>query len=157
MNKALLSIIGILLIGFVISSGCNSLVKEPVITVKSVDLVGITPTDLTMSVTLNIDNPNFMGVTIDILSCNIEYLDGNNWVPLTQITRQNVEIKKGENTLTFTVQMKNADLIKAGFSGFKSGQISLKIEGTAQVSFFGISSTIPFSKTEIIPIGQPTK
>lgn len=157
MNKALLYILGILLIGFVISSGCNTLIKEPVITVKSVDLVDITPTDLTMSVTLNINNPNFMGITIDTLSCNIEYLDGNNWVPLTQIVKQNVVIKAGESSLTLPVQMKNADLIKAGFSGFKSGQITLKIAGTANVSLFGISSTIPFSKTEKIPFGQPAK
>ena len=141
---------------FVLSSGCSAIFKEPVITVSDVGIEEISPSDLTLNVTLAIDNPNFFGITFDEIVCNVSYLKGNDeWAPLSSVNKGNVTINSGMNSVSIPVHAKNTDLIRAGIRTILSGEITVKATGYAKPSFLGFSPAIPFSETKTIPVNNP--
>jgi LEA14-like dessication related protein len=153
MKKGIIAVICLMVL-MVFIGGCSSVLKEPEITVQNVELVNITPTDLNMNVSLAINNSNMFGITLDTLTCNVSYQNSSAWAPLTQISMKNIQVDKGSSSLVIPVHMKNADLIKAGFSLMKDKEFTLKIEGSANPSWYGISLpvTVPFTKT--IPLNK---
>lgn len=146
--------ISFLMVLTVFFCGCSGLYTEPEISVQNVELVDITPTDLILNVSLAINNPNMFGITLDTLTCNVSYKNSTSWAPMTQINMQNIKINAGSSSLKIPVHLKNADLIKAGFSALKDRGITLLIEGTAKPSWYGISVPVPFSYTKTIPLNQ---
>ncbi|PWR70796.1 hypothetical protein DLD82_14995 [Methanospirillum stamsii] len=141
-----------LLISTLLLCGCTALFKEPTVDVSSVDLASINATDLCLDVTLAIDNPNPFGVLFQKINANVTYLQNGKWEPLSYIEKADVDISSGENTLLLPVSAKNADLIKAGFRFLISGEITVKVEGTAEPTFFGFSPKIPFNQTRTIQL-----
>lgn len=153
MNRGILAI-SCLMVFLVFFCGCSFLYKEPEITVRNVELADITPTDLILNVSLAIDNPNMMGITLDTLTCNVSYKNSTSWAPMTQIRMHNIQINAGSSSLVIPVHLKNVDLIKAGFGLLKDREITLMIEGTAQPAWYGISLPVPFSYTRTIPLNR---
>jgi LEA14-like dessication related protein len=153
MNRGIIVISCLMILTFFLC-GCSSLYKEPEITVQNVELADITPTDLILNVSLAINNPNMYGITLDTLICNVSYKNSTTWAPMTQISMHNIQIISGPSSLEIPVQVKNADLIKAGFGLLKDREITLMIEGTAKPAWYGISLPVPFSFIKTIPFNQ---
>lgn len=114
MNYMYLSILALVLSTSIFTCGCNTLLKEPEISVDSIDLVSVTPTDLMLNVTLKVNNPNPIGITFKKVLCNVSYQNKDGWEPLSQVEKHDMAIKKGMNYVTLPVYAKNDDLIKAG-------------------------------------------
>lgn len=151
MKRKSLSIILALLIFTLFLSGCTTLFKEPTVEVSDIELATINATDLQVNVTLDVQNPNFFGVTFQKITADVYYLH-DDYKPLSHIEKENVEISSGENLVVLPVSAKNADLIRAGFRFILSGEITIKVEGIAEPSFFGISPHIPFNETKTISL-----
>jgi LEA14-like dessication related protein len=150
--SVLIFIMGLL----VFFSGCSTIFKEPVITVSDIAIEDISASDITLNVTLSIDNPNFFGVTLKEIVCNVSYLKGSDeWAPLSSVRKDNITINSGMNTVSIPVYAKNIDLVKAGIRSLLSGELTVKATGYAKPSFLGFSPAIPFSQTQTIKMENP--
>lgn len=128
------------------------LFKEPEISVEDVSLTDFSLTDLTLLVNLTVDNPNMFGITFQSITCDVMYQNNGQWEPLSYAETQDVQIEKGKNTVPVQVYAKNIDLLRVGLSILKNREITIKVDGIAKPSFFGLSPEIPFTHTESIPI-----
>jgi len=145
-------LVPVILIAATFLCGCSALFQEPTITVGSVELAYINVTDLGLDVTLNVHNPNVFGVTFQKITANVSYLKDGTFEPLSSVETEDVVIKTGESSILLQVAAKNADLIKAGFQVMMNGEITIKVDGIAEPSFFRLAPKIPFSQTRTIPI-----
>jgi len=152
MSNPIRILVSVILIAAPFLCGCSALFQEPTITVGSVELAYINATDLGLDVTLNIHNPNAFGVMFQKITANISYLKDGTFEPLSSAMTEGVEIKPGDNSILLPVSARNADLIKAGFHILMNGEITMKVDGIAEPSFFGFAPKIPFSQTRTIPI-----
>jgi LEA14-like dessication related protein len=156
MARRYYSVLIFILALLVFASGCSAIFKEPVVTVNGIGIDEISASDLTLNLSLSIDNPNFFGVTLSEIVCNVSYLKGNDeWAPLSSVRKENVTINPGMNTLTIPIYAKNVDLLKAGVRALVSGEITIKATGYARPSFLGFTPAIPFSQTQTIPLENP--
>ncbi|MBN1167002.1 MAG: LEA type 2 family protein [Methanospirillaceae archaeon] len=128
------------------------LLKEPTITVKEIALEDISLSELTLSIVLEVDNPNLFGITFSSITGSASFLHDGEYQPLSTMNSGEVTIERGINTVTIPVHAKNIDLLKAGFTLFTDREITIRIEGIASPSFFGISPEIPFSDIKTIPL-----
>lgn len=152
MKRNYLVILLIIMVIALFLSGCTALFREPTVQVGTIDLVDINATDLNLNVTLDIENPNPFGVMFQEITADVYYLHDDEWQILSHIEKKGIDIKSGGNTVILPVSAKNIDLIKAGFRFITSGEITVKVEGIAEPSFFGISPKIPFNQTKKIQL-----
>ncbi len=152
MNQISFSALILLLLILCMSTGCSMLLKEPTITVKEIALKDISLSELTLSIVLEVDNPNLFGITFSSITGSASFLHDGEYQPLSTMKSGEVRIERGINTITIPVHAKNIDLLKAGFTMFTDREITIQIEGVASPSFFGISPQIPFSDIKTIPL-----
>lgn len=152
MKKRYPAILLIIIICAVMLCGCSAIFKEPTVNVGGIELTSINLTEIGLDVTLNINNPNPFGVTLQKITADVSYQKGDEWKPISHIVKENVEIAPGENSVVIPVSIKNVDLIKAGFEMVMSQEITIQVSGIAEPSFFGISPKIPFTETQTIPL-----
>gem|GEM_PF-482063 len=141
-----------LLTASILLCGCSALFKEPTVTVGAIELADINATDLSLDITLNIDNPNLFGVMFKKITADVSCQNGNAWEPISHIEKEDIDIDSGSSSVVIPVSAKNADIIKAGFRLLTVGEITIQVTGVAEPSFFGISPQIPFSETRTIPL-----
>ncbi|HUU76598.1 MAG TPA: LEA type 2 family protein [Methanoregulaceae archaeon] len=141
-----------LIAGGVIVSGCSFLIKDPEISVKGVALSSVSLTDLTLDVTLSVNNANPVGITLKSLEFDIYYQDGGDWIYLSHGEQAGIEVRPGLNEMTIPVTVDNAELIKSLFGLVTRGEMHLKIQGVALPDFFGISPKVPFVHTTTISL-----
>jgi LEA14-like dessication related protein len=141
-----------IVVSTILVSGCSSIFQEPSVTVGSVDLAHINATDLSLNITLNVENPNPFGIMFRKITADVSYLNGKEWNQLSHIEKEDIDIKVGESTVLLPVSVRNEDLIKAGFHLLLSGDISIQVTGIAEPSFFGFEPRIPFQETRSIPL-----
>lgn len=152
MNKRHITLLLGIIILAILFCGCSAIFKEPTVKVEDIELTNINATDLEMEITLLIDNPNPFGVMFEKITADVSYPKDDEWIPLSHIEKENVDIIPGKSTVVLPVSAKNMDLIKAGFTMLKAREITIKVTGVAQPSFFGITPEIPFSETKTIPL-----
>ncbi len=151
-------ILGCLLIaGAIVISGCSAFVKTPDVSVQQVTLASVNLTDLSLDVTLAVDNPNSFGITLKSLSFDVYYLKDNAWVYLTHGEQAGIQIPPGTSMITIPVSIKNADLIGSLISFVSQGEITIQIRGIASPDIFGIEPSIPFTHTTTVPLRLGTQ
>lgn len=151
-------ILGCLIIaGAIIISGCSALVKTPEVSVQQVTLASVNLTDLSLNVTLAVNNPNSFGITLKSLSFDVYYLKDNAWVYLTHGEQAGIQIPPGTSMITIPVSIKNADLIGSLISFVSQGEITIQIRGVASPDIFGIAPSIPFTHTTTVPLRLGTQ
>jgi LEA14-like dessication related protein len=141
-----------LIAALVLIAGCSTLIKEPEINVTDVVVQSGTLQEIVLNVTLNVNNPNPVGITLKSVVFNVYYQKGNDWVSIGHGEGGGYDIKPGMNELSIPVTIKTADLLGAGIGALMNGEITLQIRGTAVPDLFGLNPKIPFSHTTTIPV-----
>jgi LEA14-like dessication related protein len=140
------------LAGGVFLTGCSLLFKEPQVSIKSVVPTSFSLSELTLNVTLDVNNPNSMGITLKTLSFDVYYQQGSDWVYLSHGEQHGVRVNPGENEVSIPVTVSNVELGKSLLSLVSKGELSLQIQGYAVPNILGFGPKIPFSHTTTISI-----
>lgn len=127
-------------------------IQKPDVRVSTVEIAELTPTDLTLNLTLTLHNPNFFSVPINRIASNVTYLHNGAWEPLSYMEKDGFDVTSGDTTVIIPVHAKNADLIRAGFSLLIHGEITVQVEGTIEPSLLIFTPTIPFSEVKTISL-----
>ena len=133
-------------------SGCGMLIKDPKIEVKNVALESVDLSNIGLLVTLNIDNPNPLGINLKSINFDVYYQKGDEWMFISHGEGGGFGIKPGMNEVTVPVSIKTSALPGAVLAALTRGEITLQIKGTASPDFFGISPQIPFSTVTTVPL-----
>jgi LEA14-like dessication related protein len=142
----------VLIVAVALIAGCSSLVKEPQIDVKDVAVASASLQEINLNVTLNVDNPNPVGVAIKSVVFDVFYQQGNDWIAIGHGEGGGYDIKPGMNEISVPVTVKSSELLSAGIGALTKGEITVQIRGTAVPDLFGLNPKIPFSQTKTIPV-----
>jgi len=151
MNWHLFAVFG-LIAAVILVAGCSMIVKEPQIDVKDVAITSATLQEIRLNVTLNVNNPNPVGVTIKSVVFDIYYQQGNDWVAIGHGEGGGYAIKPGMNEITVPVTIQSSKLLGAGIGALMKGEVTVQIRGTAIPDLFGLNPKIPFSHTTTVPV-----
>ena len=141
-----------ILAGGVFASGCSLLFKNPDVSVKSVVPTSFSLSELSLNVTLDVNNPNSMGITLKTLSFDVYYQQGNDWVYLSHGEQSGVRVNPGENDISIPVTVNNVELGKSLLSLISKGELTLQIRGYAAPDLLGFGPKIPFTHTTTISL-----
>jgi len=133
-------------------SGCGMLIKDPKIEVKNVVLKSLDLSTIGLLVTLDIDNPNPLGINLKSITFDVYYQKGDGWIFISHGEHGGFGIKPGMNEVTVPVSIKTSEIPGAIVGALAKGEITIQIKGTASPDFFGISPKIPFSTVTTIPL-----
>jgi LEA14-like dessication related protein len=150
--KGYMAILCLLMAAAILLSGCGMLIKDPKIEVKNVALESIDLSTINLLVTLSIDNPNPVSITLKSINFDVYYQKGNDWVFISHGELGSVTITPGLNDVPVPVSIKTSALPGAVLGALTQGEITLQIKGTVSPDFFGISPQIPFSTVTTIPL-----
>ena len=142
----------VLIAAVALIAGCSSLVKEPQIDVKDVAVTSASLQEIILNVTLNVDNPNPVGVAIKSVVFDLYYQQGSDWIAIGHGEGGGYDIKPGMNEISVPVTVKSSELLSAGIGALSKGEITVQIRGTAVPDLFGLNPKIPFSQTKTIPV-----
>ena len=140
------------LAGGIFASGCSLLYKDPTVSVKSVMPESFSLSEMTLNVTLDVNNPNSMGITLKTLSFDVYYQQGSDWVYLSHGEQTGVRVNPGENVISIPVTVNNLELGKSLVSLVSQGTLTLQIRGTAAPDILGFGPKIPFTHTTTISL-----
>ena len=142
----------VLIAAVALIAGCSSLVKEPQIDVKDVAVTSTSLQEIILNVTLNVNNPNPVGVAIKSVVFDLYYQQGSDWIAIGHGEGGGYDIKPGMNVISVPVTVKSSELLSAGIGALSKGEITVQIRGTAVPDLFGLNPKIPFSQTKTIPV-----
>ena len=128
------------------------LLKEPIIAIHNVALRSFSLQDLTLDVSLNVDNPNPVGISAKSLSFDLFYKDRNEWVYLSHGERARFKINTINNRVIISVTASNAALFTAIVGMVAKGEITIRISGIAMPDFLLFAPKAPFSREMTIPL-----
>jgi LEA14-like dessication related protein len=151
MNWHLYAVFGIIA-AVILIAGCSMLVKDPQIDVNDVAVTSVSLQEVGLNVTLNVNNPNPMGITLKSVVFDVYYQQGNDWVAVGHGEGGGYQIKPGMNLVLVPVTLKTSELLGAGIGALMKGEITLQIRGTAVPDLFGLNPKIPFAHTTTVPV-----
>jgi len=138
----------VLVISGLLVAGCSSSARMPEVEVEGANLTSISLTGLTLDVILSVDNPNPVGITLESLSFDVYYKDGDEWKYLSHGNQTGIRIDPGKNVVRVPVTVKTTDLIGAVLTAANNQEIPLQIKGVVVPDLpGGLSPEIPFTKT----------
>jgi LEA14-like dessication related protein len=145
-------VIFVLIAALTLITGCSMLIKEPKIDVKDVAITSANLQELKLNVTLNVNNPNPIGITIKSVVFDVYYQQGNEWIAVGHGEGGGYTIKPGMNEISVPVTMKSSALLGAGIDALLRGEITVQIRGTAVPDLLGLNPKIPFTHTTTVPV-----
>ncbi len=148
-------IFGVVIIAGVLVLASGMLVRDPVITLDHIAVTSVSLPEIGLNVTLDVDNPNLMGITLKTIVFDVYYRKENDWVFISHGSGTGITISPGMNQVTVPISVKTAELPGAGLGALLEGEITLRIQGNVTPDFFLISPGIPFNQTVTIPVGRP--
>jgi LEA14-like dessication related protein len=154
MNWHYLAILG-LIMSLILITGCSTIIKDPEITVKNVTVQSVSAQEVRLNVTLNVNNPNPIGIPIKSVIFDVYYQQGKDWVIIGHGEGGGYTIKPGMNEISIPVTVKSSEALAAGIEALTKGEITIQIRGTVAPDIFGISPEIPFSRTTTVPVKLP--
>ena len=146
-------VFGVVIVG-ILALASGMLVRDPVVTLDHVAVTTFSIPEIGLNVTLNVDNPNPMGIKLKTIVFDVYYLKGNDWVFISHGSGTGIEIVPGMNQVTVPVSLRTAELPGAGLGALLQGEITLQVRGNATPDFFLFSPEIPFNQTVTIPVGR---
>jgi LEA14-like dessication related protein len=127
------------------------LFKDPTITVSNVALRSFSFNSLTLDVTLIVNNPNFVGISLKSLSFDVFYQNSTGWVFLSHGERTQFRVNAGENTISVPVTVQNAALLSALVGMLAKGKITIRVTGVTLPDFLLFAPKVPFSRELTVP------
>jgi LEA14-like dessication related protein len=147
-------LLGVVVVVGVLVIASGMLVKNPVITLDRVAVTSVSLPEIGLNVTLNVDNPNPMGIKLKTIDFDVYYLKGNDWNFISHGSGTGINITPGMNQVTLPVSIRTAEIPGAGLGALLQGEITLQVRGNATPDVFLISPQIPFNQTVTIPLGR---
>jgi hypothetical protein len=111
--------------------------------------------NLSLWITLAVDNPNPVGITLKKLAFDVFYQKGDDWIYLSSGKQSDVVIKSGKNDLSIPINTSNTELFGAFFDMIAHGKITLQVKGFASPDLFLCAPEVPFTHTRTIPLALP--
>lgn len=142
----------ILIAALTLITGCSMLIKEPQIDVKDTAITSADLQEIELNVTLNVNNPNPIGITIKSVVFDVYYQQGSDWIAVGHGEGGGYAIKPGMNEITVPVTLKSSALLGAGIGALMKGEITVQIRGTAVPDLLGLNPQIPFTHTKTVPV-----
>ncbi|HTY15268.1 MAG TPA: LEA type 2 family protein [Methanoregulaceae archaeon] len=147
-------LLGVVIVAGVLVISSGLLVKEPVITLDHVAVTSVSIPEIGLNVTLNVDNPNPVGINLKTIVFDVYYQKGNDWIFISHGSGNGIAITPGMNQVTLPVSIKTAEIPGAGLGALLQGEITIQVRGNAIPDVFLISPVIPFNQTVTIPLGR---
>jgi|WetSurMetagenome_2_1015567.scaffolds.fasta_scaffold03913_7 LEA14-like dessication related protein len=133
------------------------ILKDPVITLEDIRLLKISFSNLELDVTIQVKNPNPLGITLRELPFTVLCSTGNTDQQIASGNTGRVKITgNGSTVLHIPVTSQNAALIGALATFVTKGGIQVTIRGTATVDAFLLGWSVPFEKTLPVTMKQVT-
>ena len=124
-----------------------SLLKEPSVTLEGVRICSASPTSLDLNVTIRMENPNPVGVTLREIPFLIMIRNGENLQEIANGNTGTVSIPaKDSPLLTVPVTARSSDLVVALAAFVTKGELDVTIKGVARVDAVIICWSVPFEK-----------
>ena len=137
----------------VLVSGCGMLLKDPRITLSHVAIRSVSLQEIGLDVTLTVDNPNPVGISLKTLVFDVHYQKGTDWVYISHGEGAGITVAPDMNEVTIPVSIKTAELPGVGLGALVQREITLRISGTATPDFVLFAPQIPFNQTVTVPLG----
>ena len=147
-------LLGVVIVAGVLVISSGLLVKEPVITLDHVAVTSVSIPEIGLNVTLNVDNPNPVGINLKTIVFDVYYQKGIDWIFISHGSGNGIAITPGMNQVTLPVSIKTAEIPGAGLGALLQGEITIQVRGNATPDVFLISPVIPFNQTVTIPLGR---
>ena len=124
------------------------LLKEPSVTLEGVKIRSACPASLDLDVTIRVENPNPVGVTLHEIPFLIMIRNGENLQEIANGNTGAVSIPaKDDPLLTVPVTARSSDLVMALAAFVTRGELGVTIKGVARVDAVIICWSVPFEKT----------
>jgi LEA14-like dessication related protein len=141
----------LLFAAFILLAGCSSEppLKQPTVTVTDIALSDVSLSTMTVNATVNIDNPNPVGATLNRVAFDVYYRDGTDQF-LGHGEKTAIQVReKGNTTVVIPVRIGTVPAVKAVGSLVRDGTLTLKVNGTAALDLKVTSYNLPFSREQV--------
>jgi LEA14-like dessication related protein len=124
------------------------ILKDPAVTLEDVRLRKVSLSSLELDVTIRVENPNFLGITLKELPFTVMCSSGHTDQQLASGNTGRVEITgMGSSVLHIPVTSQNATLISALATFVMKGGVQVTVRGTATIDAVLFCWSVPFEKT----------
>lgn len=128
---------------------------EPVVTLEDVRVRKISLSSLDLEVTIRVENPNLIGITVRELPFTVLCNAGDKNQEIAKGNTGRVKIPaKGSTVLRIPTTSQNVALIGALATFVTQGSIQVTIQGKATIDCHLFGWSIPFSKTLPVTMAQ---
>ena len=128
---------------------------DPVVTLEDVRLLKVSLSSLDLEVTIRVENPNPLGITLRELPFTIFCSSGHTDRQLASGNTGRIQIaKKGSTVLRIPVTSQNTALIRALATFVTKGGVQVTIRGTATIDAVLFGWSVPFEKTLPVTMEQ---
>ncbi len=132
-----------------------TVLHEPVVSLEDVRVRKISLSSLDLEVTIRVENPNLIGITLQQLPFTVLCSAGNKNQEIATGNTGRVKIPaKGSTVLRIPVTSQNAALIGALATFVTRGGMQVTIQGKATIDCILFGWSIPFSKTLAVTMAQ---
>ena len=122
--------------------------KDPVVTLDDVRVRAISLSSLNLEVTIRVENPNSLGITLRQLPFTVMCSSGNREQEIARGNTGRVKIAaRGSTVLRIPTTSQNTAIIGALATFFTQGGVQVTIQGTATIDAVLFGWSIPFKKT----------
>jgi LEA14-like dessication related protein len=131
------------------------LLADPVVMLDEVRLKRISLSSLDLVVTIRVDNPNPLGITLHELPFTVRCSTGKGDTELaTGNTGRAAIAARGSTRLSIPVTSRNAALVAALATFVMKGGVQVTVRGTAVIDALLFSWKVPFEKTMPVTMEQ---
>lgn len=132
-----------------------TVLHEPVVSLEDVRVRKISLSSLDLEVTIRVENPNLIGITVRELPFTVLCSAGNQNQEIAKGNTGRVKIpQKGSTVLRIPVTSQNAALIGALATFVTRGGMQVTIQGKATIDCILFGWSIPFSKILTVTMAQ---
>ncbi|MDN7025939.1 LEA type 2 family protein [Methanoculleus sp. FWC-SCC1] len=131
------------------AAGCTAPAYErPTVAVDGIAVENVSLSSIDLLLSLTITNPNPVGATLENLSFDIFFLEGDRQQLLAHGERGGFPIEpSGATTVTVPVTVDNIRLITAFLRLARDGAVTFLVNGSATIDFTITSFDVPFTRT----------
>ncbi len=131
------------------------ILQEPSVTLEGVKIRAVSRTSIDLDVTIRVQNPNPVGVTLREIPFLLMIRDGENLLEIANGNTGTVSIPARDSpVLTVAVTSRSNDLVVALAAFVSRGKVEVTIRGVALVDAVITCWSVPFEKTMIVTMEQ---
>jgi len=135
---------------FILVAGCSEPpLKEPAVSISTVELSDLTLQTMTVNTSVIISNPNPVGAKLNKVAFDLYYDDGAEHY-LGHGEKSGIEVKEsGNTTVIIPVKIGNIQAVQAVGSLVRKGAITIRVNGSAFIDLKLVSYELPFERSRV--------